>query len=127
MGLITNQQKVVQEVSLQNFDAKLATSKLKSLQDHLSAILQKKIRLDLEIKRVRNRISKLKEKQLTQVKASVSLEGFDYDHLNPDLVDLLRERVGEDKIQEITELELVIQEIDKLLETYQNLPLYEEE
>lgn len=117
---------VVNEADVRNFDLKAAKSKLDSLESHLESILQKKIRLDLEIKRTRSKISKLKSRCQTLVKASVSLEGFDYDHMTQDKRILLEEQIGSDKIQEIIELEKTFLQIEDLLDVYKDLPLYTE-
>lgn len=49
-------------------------SKIKGVSEHLAALLQKKIRIDLEIKRTKNQLTKLKKRSSTQLKLSASLE-----------------------------------------------------
>lgn len=79
------------ESQMKSAERKMRTSKLKSLRNYLEIIIQKKIRLDIEIKRTKEKISKIKESSKTEVKTSLSLENFDYDSFsNEDREELLR-------------------------------------
>lgn len=79
------------ESQMKSAERKMRTSKLKSLRNYLEIIIQKKVRLDIEIKRTKEKISKIKESSKTEVKTSLSLENFDYDSFsNEDREELLR-------------------------------------
>lgn len=102
---------------------KILQSKLKGLNNHISNLLQKKVRIDLEIKRTKKKLSKLKKSSQTYVKTRVSLEGFDYDQFTQDDLSLLLESVGEDVFQELLELDEEIEKSQQLLEEIAQLPL----
>lgn len=106
---------------------KLFTSKLKSLNDQISNLLQKKIRIDLEIKRTKKKISKLKSNSLTYIKSSVQLEGFNYDSLDNEneALNFINE-VGQETYQELWNLDEQIFRAEKLLSELESVPLFEE-
>lgn len=110
----------------QNFDSKTVTSKMASLNSHLKALLQKKIRIDLEIRRTKKKLSKMKNRSSTYVKTTVSLEGFNLDYLTPELNSILEEKLGPDKNQDMALLLEQIQIAETLEQEASRLPLYEE-
>lgn len=104
---------------------KLLISKLKGLNDHLSNLVQKQLRLELEIKRTKKKLSRLKNDSQTYVKAKIQLEGFNQFPLSQEQTRMLSEKVGYETFKEIIQLDQLIdeatdlnQEIEKLL----NLP-----
>lgn len=118
---------IKKEIKLEsNFDSKTVTSKMASLNSHLKSLLQKKIRIDLEIRRTRKKLSKMKNRSSTYIKTSISLEGFDPDHLKPDLTPILEEKLGNDRNQEFALLNEQILIADSLITESENLPLYDE-
>lgn len=54
----------------------MTKSKLTSMQNHLEAIVSKKLRLDLEIKNLTKQISKYKKEQDTKIKFHLKTEGL---------------------------------------------------
>lgn len=101
-------------------------SKLRSLNSYLESIIQKKIRLDLEIKRTRVQISKLKSITSTEVKASATREGFERYPLTPRESLRLLEQVGQEEFNFLRELDEEIDRAQYLLEEYQDLPIFED-
>lgn len=120
---VTEQDQTQREDSMQR---SLLTSKLKSLNDHLSALLQKKIRIDLEIKRTKKKLSKLKSQSQTYVKTRVQLEGLNYETFGPDEKKILIENVGQEVFEEIYNLDKQVYDAESILEELENLPLYED-
>lgn len=111
----------------ESLDRRLLTSKLKSLNTILQNLLQKKIRIDLEIRRTKKRISKLKSQSQTYVKTHVELEGdLNYDHLSNQDLKVLQERFGEQVFSELFELDKEVFEAQQLLTEIEKLPLYED-
>lgn len=118
---------IVEEAKLDNFDQQLAKSKMSTLRNHLQALLQKKIRIDLEIKRTKKKLSKLKTTSQTYIKTRVSFEGFDYDHLDPSTMELLKEKIGQDNFLELQQIDEQVYLIEELLDAYSDIPLYEDD
>lgn len=110
-----------QEVSAER---RLRTSKLKSLQNQLEILIQKKIRIDLEIKRTKKKLSKIKESSKTEVKTRLSLEGFDYDSLTLDQSRLFQEKFP-DEFKDLLALDEQIVHSEELLQESEELPLFE--
>lgn len=92
-------------------------SKIRSLNSTLESLLQKKIRIDLEIRSVRKKLTKLKKSSNLEIKTHVSLESS----LSPEIQGL------RDYLLDTTsnELEQELQRADYLLESYADLPLYQ--
>lgn len=107
-------------------ERKILTSKIKTLQDQLSQLAQKKVRLDLEIRRTKKKLSKIRTQSQTLVKTRVELEGFDYDSFEPSHLRLLTEQVGEEVSQELYDLDEQVYLSGLLLQSLENLPLYDE-
>ena len=105
---------------------KILFSKIKGLNDQLSALLQKKIRIDLEIKRTRKKLSKLKSQSSTFVKTRIQLENFDPLSFTSEDLQLFQEAVGEDAFQSYLKLDQEIDRAELLLQDSENLPLYDE-
>lgn len=57
-------------------EVRALTSKIKGINSYLATLLQKKIRLELEIRRTKQRLSKLKKMSMTIVKTSIQVEGL---------------------------------------------------
>lgn len=82
------------------YQRKAFVSKLKGLNDHLAALIQKKIRIDLEIKKTRNSITKLRQRSSFQMKLSTAVEsrtGDPYQDFPFFVREVLEERI-EDQI-----------------------------
>lgn len=105
-------------------ERKLRTSKLKSLNSQLENLIQKKIRIDLEILRTKKKLSKLKESSKTSVKASLSIEGFDYDSFSPEDNLTLQEKLPTD-YQDLLNLDEQIYRSEEILKETEDLPLFE--
>lgn len=101
-------------------------SKLRSLNNYLEAIIQKKIRLDLEIKRTRVQITKLKSITSTEVKATALREGFETLPLSEKETRKLLESVGSEEFNFLKDLDEEIDRAQYLLEEYRDLPLFED-
>lgn len=108
-----------------SYERKLLKSKLESLNNHLEALIQKKIRLDLEIRRTRKKLSKLKTQSSTKVKLGISAEGFNVPS-NREEVSLLQEQIDPQIFKSLADLDLEIDRSEEILETYKDLPLYGE-
>jgi regulator of replication initiation timing len=83
---------------------KLLVSKIETLNNQLNSLLQKKIRIELEIKRTRKRLSKLKSESQTMFKTAVQLEGIDPDSDDPKDIQFLIETWSPETIQEFLDL-----------------------
>lgn len=107
-------------------ETRALTAKLKGLNGYLTSLLQKKIRIDLEIKRTKRQLSKLKKSSSTKLKTSIQLENA-LATGNPlnlrELRLLAEETLPASVLQEFTE---VLLESEKLLCEVAELPLYEE-
>lgn len=68
------EQKTVTTQDPEKYQRKAILSKLKGLNDHLAALIQKKVRIDLEIKKTRNVITRIRQRSSFQMKLSTSLE-----------------------------------------------------
>lgn len=102
---------------------KILKSKMESLNMTLQNLLQKKIRIDLEIKRTKKKLSKLKNSSQTYVKTTVELEGFDYDLFSLEDHELLKQKVTLEAYSELVQLdeevliaERLIQEAEEAVE-----------
>jgi hypothetical protein len=105
-------------------ERQLLVSKLKSLNDHISNLLQKKIRIDLEIRRTKKKLSKLKSSSKTYVHTKLELEGFIPEFYDPRIYNsILLEQVGKEVFQELLELDQLIDQADLLLQEIESLPL----
>lgn len=107
-------------------ETRALTAKLKGLNGYLTSLLQKKIRIDLEIKRTRRQISKLKKSSSTLLKTSIQLENSlaEGNSLSYQELRLLAENsLPASVLQEFTE---EILQSEKLLREIEELPLYEE-
>lgn len=102
---------------------KAQQSKLKSLTNQLQNLLQKKIRIDLEIRSTRKKLSKLKGSSATTLRASLTAEGFDLS-LEPIPVEILQETISSELIEELKEFDSVLDEADYTLSLIKDLPLY---
>lgn len=119
-----NLQEAPQGLPEEQIRRRIYTSKLESLKNQLANLLQKKIRIDLEIKRTRKKLSKLKEESKTLVKTSLQLEGV---LPGPDgLIDnnLALRKLGQQSYEETLKLDLLLDEVQELLEAYADIPLY---
>lgn len=105
-------------------ERKLRTSKLKGLNSQLESLIQKKIRIDLEIQRTKKKLSKLKESSKTSVKASLSMEGFDYDSFSPEDNLNLQEKLPAD-YPDLLSLDEQIYRSEEILKEIEDLPLFE--
>lgn len=101
-------------------------SKIRSLNNYLEAIIQKKIRLDLEIKRTRVQLTKLRSISTTEIRATAAREGFTNLPLDPREARILQENMAPEEFQILNELDREIDRAQELLEIYKDLPLYQE-
>lgn len=114
------------EASEETIERKLLSSKIKSLNNQLASLIQKKIRIDLEIKRTKRKLTKIKNQSLTNVKMKVELEGFNYDSLSQEQLEFLQESIGQEDFKSLLDLDEQIILADRILKDYQDLPLYED-
>lgn len=107
------------------FDAKATKSKIESLHQHYANLIQKKIRLDLEIKKIQQKARKLTTRTQKNVRERADetirlvLESR---HENPE--NPLTEEFTE--LSDLQELKQSLQSFETFLEVYQDLPLYED-
>lgn len=104
---------------------KLNLSKIKSLNQTLQNLIQKKIRLDLEIKRTRAKLSKIKGQSDTSVKLSLQLEGLSPETLDPKDWEIFKESNAEACLESF-EILKEIRFAQELLTEAAELPLFEE-
>jgi predicted nucleic acid-binding Zn-ribbon protein len=110
----------------EDYERKLFRSKLETLNHTLENLIQKKIRIDLEIRRTKKKISKLKTSSQTLVKTRVELEGFNYDAFSEiDSIDL-RSKISEEMFQELFELDRQVFIASNLIKEVDSLPLFNE-
>jgi hypothetical protein len=108
------------------FERKLLTSKLKSLEDHISNLIQKKIRIDLEIKRTKKKLTKLRQSSVTYVRTKVELEeSLDLFDDEDSKLFYLEESVGHEVLQELIQLDELIDQAIELEREIDELPLAE--
>jgi hypothetical protein len=108
-------------------ERRLLTSKMKSLNNQLNLLTQKKLRLDIEIKRTKKKLSKIKKSSMTNIQAKLQIEGFDYSKFSPDDLNLLREQVGPEEYEELLELDKEIDEADIILQSIDSPTIQGEE
>lgn len=100
-------------------DKKQFLSKITSMKEHLQALLQKKLRLELEIKSLKKSIQERQKnflKSMTSVKISAGLEGSSLTDLEDPLLVSLRDE-AESLDQRISE---ALESCQKLISTYED-------
>lgn len=110
----------------EGLERKLLRSKLETLNHTLENLLQKKIRIDLEIKRTKKKLSKLKSSSQTLVRTKVELEGFNYETFSLDDHDLFRAKISEKEYKELLELDREVFIAEGLIQEADELPLVSE-
>lgn len=109
-----------QEASLRR---KAVQSKLKSLTSQLQLLLQKKIRIDLEIRSTRTKLNKLKTRSSAEFKTSLQFEGVDTSSV-PIPIQAVKEAVSPELFEEFQEFDKALREADVIVEQTMDLPLY---
>lgn len=99
-------------------------SKMQSLREHLKALADKKVRLDLEIQRTKVKLSKLQKFSTTRLKSSLSLEILDVDPNSRS--ELVLEAYGQEFFDVTLALDQEIDEAVRLLDELESLPLFED-
>lgn len=94
---------------------KAILSKMKGIQNQIEALLQKKIRLEFEIKSQKKKLSKLKQQSKFELKTAVELEGFNYDELTPKQSLLLEDKIGSEEFDILLQLQENIDSTEQLL------------
>lgn len=116
-----------QNLDNQNTDQlelKAIQSKIKNLNDTLEILVQKKIRLDLEIQRTRKKLSKMKKLSSTKLSASLSLESLEVDPET--IVNLLSEIQDKEFLNLVLSLDQEIDRAEKNESEVERLPLFED-
>lgn len=103
-------------------ETKALTAKLKGINGYLQSLLQKRIRLDLEIKRTKRQISKLKKKSSLIVKTSIQLETAS----GPLTISQMRQICNRPSETSLQEFESALLETEKLLQEVATIPLIED-
>lgn len=117
-------QEAKQSEDLKEISKRQCLSKIKSLNNYIENLLQKKIRLDLEIRRQKKVLSNIKKQSETLLKTSISMEGHipleEIRPLTSEEIEIIKENselfeftvdldreidVSNDLLQEISELE----------------------
>lgn len=89
--------------------------------DHLQALLQKKLRLDIEIRRTKNQLTKLKQRSSTLVKFSASVE----QEVPSDPISSFLRHLEEDTVEtELLEFQKEETRADRILQTAEALEGY---
>lgn len=117
---LQEQQKVIKEDQLQS---QILKSKLQSVNNYIESLLQKKVRIDLEIKRQKKVLSKLKQKSSTELKISAKLEGTDLRPLSREEIDTLKEDLGPKKFDSLVDLD---KEVDRAINLLNEIQVLEE-
>lgn len=125
--VLFEQQRQEQESSKKNSQLELQAlqSKMKSLREHLQALADKKIRLDLEIKRTRLKLSKLQKYSTTRLKTSLSLENMELKK-GQNIKDFVLEQFGQEFFDVTYSLDQEIDKTIELLDDLESLPLFED-
>lgn len=100
------------------------TSKMETLKNQLENLLQKKIRIDLEIKRTRKKLTRIKSEAQTFVRTSIQLEGANPDSEDPKDYQIIREAYSQEEINQYAHLEDLVKEAEEILRIYEEIPLY---
>lgn len=111
-------QKVIKEDRLQS---QILKSKIQSVNNYIESLLQKKMRLDLEIKRQKKVLSKLKQKSTTELKLSVELEGESLRPLSQEEIQILKEALSPTEFETLVDLDKEIDRATRLLDEIQVL------
>lgn len=125
--VLYEQQRQEQESSKKSSQLELQAlqSKMKSLREHLQALADKKIRLDLEIKRTRLKLSKLQKYSTTRLKTSLSLENMELKK-DQNIKDFVLEQFGQEFFDVTYSLDQEIDKAIELLDDLESLPLFED-
>lgn len=119
-----NQERMDQDPKRIQADLRKAQmSKMKSLTSQLQNLLQKKIRLDLEIRNTRKKLSKLKTASKNTLKVSLELEGLDLSSEEPISRKVVLEVAGEELTKEFFAFDRVLDEVELVLSSTKDLPL----
>lgn len=93
------------EEQSESLERKALTSKLKSLNTTLTNLLQKKIRLEIEIKRTKKKLKELQSYSQTKLRLKVAAEGLVYDFLTKSGRNQLLETFGREQYEELENLD----------------------
>lgn len=106
-------------------EVKALAAKIKGMNGYLTSLLQKKVRIDIEIRRTKTRLTKLKNRSQTLVKTSVQLENSLNLMAKKTLIEALS---GEKTLPDTTlsDVEAVLTEAEHLLQEVEGLPLVED-
>lgn len=118
--MLLEEQKIqISETTPIPFQSQILASKMKSLNNQLNSLLQKRIRINLEIKRTKVALTKIKKKSITEVKTSINLEGSG--PLSEEETRKVRESMSSkeyesllDLDRELDEAEFILEEVEKL-------------
>jgi len=113
---------VLQETSIlnENFEAKVIASKIKSLNNLIQNLMQKKIRIDLEMKRTKVKISNLKKMTMTSAKASLKLEDHQFPIPSRDEAIQICEQNGID-FEDFLEINEILKRAEELEREFEEL------
>lgn len=121
---------LLQEATQQNsekiLETKALTAKIKGLNGYLTSLLQKKIRIDLEIRRTKKQLTKLKKNSSLQIKSSIKLENALASDETPSYSELRLLAEGALPATVLQDFTEVLLESEKLLCEVEELPLYKE-
>lgn len=104
----------------ENLEARILKSKIQSVNNYIENLLHKKARIDLEIKRQRKTLSKLKKKSSTYLKLSLQVEDSQVEALNEETI---LELSGKEnfEVKDLIELNRETCRLNTLLEEVINL------
>lgn len=110
-----------EEESPSLLEKRAIASKLKSLNDTLDALIQKKIRIELEIKNVRRKAKNLSKRSKTNLKIEIENFGFSPEGLNPAECEILREQMGQEEYDETVKIDSLIDQFERIEKDLQAL------
>lgn len=114
---------IKEEESRSLIEKRTIASKLKSLNDTLDALIQKKIRIELEIKNVRRKAKNLSKQSKTRLTIEVESFGYSPYELTPTECDNLREQMGQEEYEETVKIDSLIDQFERIERDLQALML----
>jgi mRNA-degrading endonuclease RelE of RelBE toxin-antitoxin system len=114
---------IKEEESRSLLEKRAIASKLKSLNDTLDALIQKKIRIELEIKNVRRKAKNLSKQSKTRLTIEVESFGYSPYELTPTECDFLREQMGQEEYEETVKIDSLIDQFERIERDLQALML----
>lgn len=114
---------IKEEESRSLLEKRAIASKLKSLNATLDALIQKKIRIELEIKNVRRKAKILSNQSKTRLTIEVENFGYSPYELTSAEYEVLREQMGQEEYDVTVEIDSLIDQFERIERDLQTLKL----